>query len=98
MIGDLGHAKSAAEMSRESRLSKFGTESYLAPEIVNECTSYNTKIDIWSFGCVLYEMLKLKQLFKGIKNFGTTELIKQYENTKLDVSDMQPVFAQLLKG
>jgi serine/threonine protein kinase len=30
-----------------------GTPLYLAPEIVRE-TKYTEKVDIWSFGCIIY--------------------------------------------
>lgn len=35
---------------------KLGTEFYMAPEVVKEVEHYTLAIDVWSFGCVLYEM------------------------------------------
>lgn len=32
-----------------------GTPLYLAPEIVKE-VKYTEKVDIWSFGCIIYEL------------------------------------------
>ena len=32
-----------------------GTPLYLAPEIVREI-KYTEKVDIWSFGCIIYEL------------------------------------------
>eukprot|EP00002_Diphylleia_rotans_P029161 TRINITY_DN5921_c0_g1_i3.p1 TRINITY_DN5921_c0_g1~~TRINITY_DN5921_c0_g1_i3.p1 ORF type:complete len:517 (+),score=108.33 TRINITY_DN5921_c0_g1_i3:224-1774(+) len=51
-IGDLGVAKLI-----EADLTKtmIGTPYYQSPEIWIQ-TPYNTKIDIWSFGCVMYEL------------------------------------------
>lgn len=42
--------------------SQVGTPQYFAPEICED-KPYNSKIDIWSMGVVLYEMLSLVQPF-----------------------------------
>ena len=39
-----------------------GTPRYIAPEIINQ-TQYDHKIDFWSFGCVLYELVYLTKIF-----------------------------------
>ncbi|KFV39592.1 Serine/threonine-protein kinase Nek5, partial [Gavia stellata] len=41
-----------------------GTPYYLSPEIC-ENRPYNNKTDIWSLGCVLYELCALKHPFEG---------------------------------
>ncbi|KAG9349194.1 hypothetical protein JZ751_027637, partial [Albula glossodonta] len=41
-----------------------GTPYYLSPEIC-ENRPYNNKTDIWSLGCVLYELCTLKHPFEG---------------------------------
>ncbi len=38
---------------------------YRAPELIFGNTNYTTKIDMWSAGCVLAEMLTGQPLFKG---------------------------------
>ena len=40
----------------------IGTPYYLSPEICQE-KPYNQKSDIWSLGCILYEMVTLKHAF-----------------------------------
>jgi len=44
-----------------------GTPQYLAPEIVEE-VGYNEMVDWWSLGCLIYEMLVGKNIFKLPKN------------------------------
>jgi len=42
----------------------IGTPYYLSPEICQE-KPYNQKSDIWSLGCILYEMTTLQHAFDG---------------------------------
>lgn len=41
-----------------------GTPYYLSPELCEE-KPYNHKSDIWSLGCVLYELCTLKHPFEA---------------------------------
>ena len=62
VIGDLGHAKDVGGNSKSSQSNQaFGTNNYLAPE-ADELRRSN-KIDIWSFGCIVYELFNLEKLF-----------------------------------
>ncbi|CAL8114388.1 unnamed protein product [Orchesella dallaii] len=47
-----------------------GTEGFMAPEIIryNGEEEYTEKVDIFSFGMLLYEMISLKQPFDGCEN------------------------------
>lgn len=42
-----------------------GTPSYRAPELLNATASYAKEVDIWAFGCVLYELATGKKAFAG---------------------------------
>jgi NIMA (never in mitosis gene a)-related kinase len=44
--------------------SKVGTPYYLSPEVCEE-RPYNDKSDIWSLGCILYELCALKHPFEA---------------------------------
>ena len=48
----------------------IGTPYYLSPEIC-ENRPYNNKSDIWSLGCVLYEMTTLKHPVSENNNINT---------------------------
>jgi serine/threonine protein kinase len=40
---------------------------YRAPELLLGDRHYNEKIDIWSIGCIFYELISCEILFKGDK-------------------------------
>lgn len=46
-----------------------GTPYYLSPELCEE-KPYDHKSDIWSMGCVLYELCTLKHPFTGANQAG----------------------------
>ena len=63
-LGDFGIAK-MLEHTCDMAKSAVGIPLYCSPEI---CMGrmYNEKSDIWSLGCILYEMMALKRLFTGL--------------------------------
>ena len=63
-IGDLGIAK---ELNQTANMANtvVGTPYYLSPELCEE-KPYNNKSDIWSLGCVLYELCTLKHPFEAM--------------------------------
>ena len=70
---DFGSALREDEIVIKSELvSRF----YRPPEILLGC-SYDTKIDIWSLGCTLYELYTGKILFPGRNNNEMIKLIMQ---------------------
>ena len=58
-LGDLGIAKLAKQGFGETQV---GTPYYLAPEIWKN-NLYDYRCDIYSFGCVVYEMCSLRVPF-----------------------------------
>ena len=74
-IGDLNVSK-IAKMGLAK--TQTGTPYYSSPEIWHE-NSYNNKTDIWSIGCIIYEMCALTPPFHG------TSLINLYNNIKKGV-------------
>eukprot|EP00421_Protoceratium_reticulatum_P045599 CAMPEP_0168455820 /NCGR_PEP_ID=MMETSP0228-20121227/50954_1 /TAXON_ID=133427 /ORGANISM="Protoceratium reticulatum, Strain CCCM 535 (=CCMP 1889)" /LENGTH=513 /DNA_ID=CAMNT_0008470691 /DNA_START=47 /DNA_END=1585 /DNA_ORIENTATION=+ len=59
-LGDFGISK-VLECTAEAG-TLVGTPSYLAPEVI-ENSQYGSKVDIWSLGVVLYEVMAMKQPF-----------------------------------
>uniref|UniRef100_A0A8D2ANF7 non-specific serine/threonine protein kinase n=1 Tax=Sciurus vulgaris TaxID=55149 RepID=A0A8D2ANF7_SCIVU len=62
-LGDFGIAR-VLNNSMELARTCVGTPYYLSPEICQN-KPYNNKTDIWSLGCVLYELCTLKRPFEG---------------------------------
>eukprot|EP00960_Hanusia_phi_P047390 758381-Hanusia_phi.AAC.4 len=62
-LADFGIAR---VMSSETDMAKtmIGTPYYLSPEICED-RPYNHKSDVWSLGCVLYELLTLRHAFEA---------------------------------
>ena len=61
-IGDLGVAKTLKNQNFARTI--VGTPYYLSPELCEE-KPYNHKSDVWSLGCVLYEMCTAKHPFNA---------------------------------
>jgi serine/threonine protein kinase len=99
VIGDLGHAKhfNIAVSNRISRFSAtYGTDSYNAPE--SEDRGYSSKIDIWSFGCVLFEMIKLRRLFDQKTKRELNNKIYSFDAEKdIQQANIEPFFDTILK-
>ncbi|XP_027146988.1 serine/threonine-protein kinase Nek5 [Larimichthys crocea] len=62
-LGDFGIARMLNNTMELARTC-VGTPYYLSPEIC-ESRPYNNKTDIWSLGCVLYELCTLRHPFDG---------------------------------
>ena len=62
-IGDLGVAK-VLNQTANMAFTVVGTPYYLSPELCQE-RPYNHKSDIWSLGCVLYELCTFKHPFEA---------------------------------
>ena len=61
-IGDFGISKKLSFNDPYCK-STVGTYNYMAPEILNG-KKYNNKVDIWAFGCIIYELLTFERCFE----------------------------------
>ena len=62
-LGDFGLSRMMGDESVFA-YSQVGTPYYMSPECISE-QRYNDKSDIWSVGCVIYEMAALKAPFEA---------------------------------
>ena len=98
-IGDFGLARIFSDSQKPKRYTnQVMTVCYRAPEIFLGETNYSTKIDIWSLGCILLELLTRKITFNhndekmvflsichlcGIPTKKTWPNVNNYKNYKL---------------
>lgn len=75
-ISDFGLSRKV-DIINPNYTKKIGTLYYMAPEILLNMQDYTNRVDIWSVGCIFYEMIFKKKLFSG-HNF--TEQIHSIEN------------------
>jgi serine/threonine protein kinase len=62
-IGDFGISRILSH-SAEMACSSVGTPYYIAPEVCKG-QPYDFKADVWSFGCIMYELCALRRPFEG---------------------------------
>ena len=63
-IADFGTASKATSIRLNTTRYSRGTTGYRAPEILVEVKPrYNNKVDIFSFGCIVYEIVTGQKLF-----------------------------------
>ena len=80
-IGDLNVSKLSNGMAR----TQTGTPYYAAPEIWVD-KPYDNKVDIWSIGCIIYEMCALVPPFRG------TSLVNLANNIRKGIYPPIPKF------
>ena len=83
LISDFGIAKEMGEIDKDSTLSGMflGTPTYVSPEQI-ECTEIDGRTDIYSLGCVFYEMLTGDKPYVG-DNVST--ILYQHKNSPVPV-------------
>eukprot|EP00037_Helgoeca_nana_P000661 m.22866 g.22866 ORF g.22866 m.22866 type:complete len:324 (-) comp10831_c0_seq1:147-1118(-) len=66
-VADLGLSRSFASRSEDVTLSVVGTPYYMAPERLTQ-SEYTYSSDVWSAGCLLYELAALRSPFHIAEN------------------------------
>lgn len=64
-LGDLGLGRDFSSQTMEA-FSRVGTPLYMSPEVL-QGSGYDFQCDVWSLGCIGYEMCALRSPFKDEK-------------------------------
>ena len=76
-IGDFGI--SVITETNEIKFTKeYGTDFYIAPELSLNQEKYNNKIDIYSFGCIIYELFTLNAYYTDLREGNDCEINSVY--------------------
>ncbi len=72
-LGDFGLSRMLSSESQYA-LTNVGTPYYMSPEQIHEA-KYNEKSDIWSAGCLLYEIVSLRPPFEATNHLALAKKI-----------------------
>ncbi len=102
VIGDLGLARSASSINNSimSTRADRGTPFYMAPECFkSKFAKITRKLDIWSYGCVLYEIIERKRMFEGESLWDIMQKIVNGNIKKIEkISQKQVLFQKILES
>ncbi|KAL1915583.1 uncharacterized protein VTP21DRAFT_6707 [Calcarisporiella thermophila] len=79
-ISDFGLSKKndRAAYEQNSRMSLQGSVYWMAPEVVKE-EAYSAKVDVWSLGCLLLEMVTGERPWMGLQEWSALYQLGQYK-------------------
>jgi NIMA (never in mitosis gene a)-related kinase 1/4/5 len=95
MLGDLGCAKL---MKNQMARTQIGTPYYMAPEIWNH-KSYGPKADMWSLGCIIFEMCQFSPPFLAEDMAGLSRKVRHNACPRISSqysTDLQALVKRLL--
>ncbi|KAM0687834.1 negative regulator of the PHO system [Conglomerata obtusa] len=78
-IADFGLARSM-EFKMPAYNSEVVTLWYRSPELLQGDEDYDVYIDMWSVGCIIFEMITNKPLFPGKDNLNQLQIIFEADN------------------
>ncbi|KAJ3408628.1 hypothetical protein HDV05_004800 [Chytridiales sp. JEL 0842] len=100
-ISDFGVSKQLEASGRPQRRSTTrGTIYWMAPELFNASSTYDSKIDIWALGCVLIEMMTAERPWKAMG--GDTQIAFHLSKNKAppipDTGSEYPIATEVMKA
>jgi hypothetical protein len=102
-LGDFGESttverKSIFHQRLMRSVCNVGTTEFRAPELWGKSKGYNTKVDIWAFGMVLFELITLDIPYRleGLNRFAIPAYIAEGNRPQLP-PETPPTFAPIVK-
>ncbi|KAJ8687143.1 hypothetical protein QAD02_022937 [Eretmocerus hayati] len=83
-ISDLGLA---CDFSKKKPNASVGTHGYMAPEVLSKGTTYDSSADWFSFGCMMFKLLKGHSPFRQHKVKDKNEIDRMTLTAKVDLPD-----------
>ncbi|RUS74310.1 hypothetical protein EGW08_017933 [Elysia chlorotica] len=95
-ISDLGLA---CDFSKKKPIASVGTHGYMAPEVLQKGTPYDSSADWFSFGCMLYKLLKGHSPFRQHKTKDKHEIDRMTMTMNVDLPETMSIeMKTLLEG
>merc|ERR1719266_2925444 len=95
-ISDLGLA---CDFSKKKPHASVGTHGYMAPEVLSKGTAYDSSADWFSFGCMLYKLLKGHSPFRQHKTRDKHEIDRMTLTMNVELPEsFTDGLRQLLEG
>lgn len=95
-ISDLGLA---CDYSKKKPHASVGTHGYMAPEVLSKGTAYDSSADWFSFGCMLYKLLKGHSPFRQHKTKDKHEIDRMTLTMNVELPDsFSTELRELLEG
>jgi serine/threonine-protein kinase ULK/ATG1 len=95
-LADFGFAKELKDAA-SMMTTRCGTPLYMSPEVLDSL-EYNAKVDIWSCGCIFYEMIVGSPPFKGANEVDLLKNIKTMPLSLPSHIELSKKSITLLKG
>jgi NIMA (never in mitosis gene a)-related kinase len=89
-LGDFGLSRILHENSLFAK-TRVGTPYYMSPEQINE-VCYDEKCDVWSCGCLLYELAALRPPFEATNHLSLAMKIKAGKYERIPVKYSEDLF------
>ena len=87
------------EISYKLLIFSVGTHGYMAPEVLSKGTAYDSSADWFSFGCMLYKLLKGHSPFRQHKTKDKHEIDRMTLTMNVELPDTFSIaLRQLLEG
>jgi calcium/calmodulin-dependent protein kinase I len=84
-LADFGISSAVSALTTAFTREARGTEGYCAPEIFQGNGEFTNKVDIWSMGCILHELVTGQKLFQT--DWTVTQYSMLHKPLNLEISE-----------